>query len=185
MALWVSLLGLNLRSAIADSMNQAKPAMIIVLATTIISCSHQKANVPTASTPAEMRSFLDLVSGWRLRIVVPILKNGQAFPDLRVVAADGKDLSLSSSDFVGHETQIFQVSGRERLRVRLVTSELNVNGLTEEEREPLREVLRPPRFAAYMRLLYLQRVSTSDHDMAVLAAKSMTKLERLTRSVST
>src|SRR6185437_11717709 len=40
-----------------------------------------------------------------------------------------------------------------------------------------------PRWATHVRLIYLERVSHADHDMAVAAAKDMAALETFTRAV--
>lgn len=158
-----------------------RTTVLLGLAALMVGCSHTRLAPP--AQPVSTPSFLDLQPGWRLRVVAPILQSGASVADLKPVASDGQTITLSSSDFVGYETTIFRVDGRRLHRLKLVSAELNVNGAAQRERKPLKTVLQTPEFAALLRLLYLRRVSTSDHDMALLAAPTAASLESLTASV--
>jgi hypothetical protein len=120
---------------------------------------------PAASEPFVENAYLDLEPDSKLRIVLPLSK------------AEG-----ASSGF---EIAHYHVAAQRRGRVRLqfLSAEVTDDGKTTPESRPPVLPFALPSKAAYIRLLYLQRLSQTDHNMAVVAADRMDILERATRQI--
>ena len=113
---------------------------------------------PATSEPFVEKAYLDLEPGSKLRIALPP-------PDFEIAH--------------------YSVAGQRRGRVRLqfVAADKSKDGKTvPEPRPPALPFALPPK-AAYIRLLYLQRLSQADHNMAVLAADRMDILESATKQI--
>lgn len=131
----------------------------------LVGCSRKVVHPPAASEPFVENAYLDLEPDSKLRIVLPLSKAEGAPP--------------------GFEIARYHVAGERRGRVRLqfLSAEVTNEGKTvPEPRAPVLPFALPPK-AAYIRLLYLQRLSQADHNMAVVAADRMDILESATRQI--
>ena len=132
----------------------------IGLLVTIAGCPRKVVRPPAPSEPFVENPYLDLEPDSKLRIVLPLPK----------------------AEF---EITHFRVIGQRRGRVRLqfLSAGVSDDGKTvPEPRAPVLPFALPPK-AAYIRLLYLQRLSQADHNMAVVAADRMDVLEAATKQI--
>ena len=132
----------------------------IGLLLTAAGCSRKVVRPPAPSEPFVENPYLDLEPGSNLRIVLPLPK----------------------AEF---EIAHFRVIGQRRGRVALqfLSAEVSKDGKTvPEPRAPVLPFALPPK-AAHIRLLYLQRLSQADHNMAVVAADRMDILEAATQQI--
>ena len=133
---------------------------LIVLA----ACSHKTANTPLAPGIAPENAYFDLQPGSKLRVVLP-LKSDQAQPSFEI----------AHYAIAGHR-------GR-RVQLEFLSAEIANDGrMVSAPRAPDLPFGLPDK-PTYIRLLYLQRLSDADHNMAVLAADRMTILEEATKQI--
>lgn len=150
-------------------------------------CASRRAAIPApvaASSPSP--DYIDLLAGFHVRAITPILKSGgyQFKPQQEI--AEGKTITLSvGSDFLGYETSNYSVRPRRRAGVEVVFTgaEVTKDGITTLQPRPIAPLFQLPRNARFVRLIYLIRVSGADHNMALAAADRMETLEALTRQV--
>ncbi|HEX4166557.1 MAG TPA: hypothetical protein VHZ55_13905 [Bryobacteraceae bacterium] len=129
-------------------------------------------------------SYLDLQAGWRLRAIVPLTKSGGLGSAIESATGDSDTktvTAIAKHDFVGYDTQLYSIHKRiAGVKIRLESSTSTINGKNFVEPQPAVDLFRMPRFAKRVRLVFLQRVSSADHNMAVLGAKDLSSLNRLT-----
>jgi len=160
----------------------------LVLAASLAGCSSRNAHLPVAqplpATPDA--SYIDLLPGWRLCVITPILKSGEYRLHTASQRVEGNTIAISAGDdFVGYETAYYAINGRraDGVGIRFQSAGITKAGQTNAQSRPLVRLFRLPRWATHVRLIYLERVSHADHDMAVAAAKDMAALETFTRAV--
>lgn len=122
------------------------------------------AAIAPAAVPSD-NSYLDLKAGGKLRVVLP-LRNGD------------------SQEIAGFQMIHYDVeaAGEGRVRLKFTSAATTVrSGTTTEAREEPALPFRLPRGPRYIRLVYLVRLSRSDHDMAVLAALHADQLNAFTQ----
>lgn len=159
--------------------------LFIALLIGLAACSMKEVRAPLAPdiNPAPP-DYEDLQAGYTLRIVRPLLKSGGTSPSLKSKQAAGTTVSLSASDLLGYQTICYSIAGKRggRVQLKFASAELTKDGFASSIREPpLPFAL--PRKAEYIRLIYLQRLSQSDHNMAIVASTRMDDLNRLTMQV--
>jgi transglutaminase-like putative cysteine protease len=141
--------------------------------------------MPSAS--ADSRApYIDLQPGWRLRVVTPITNSGTYRVETSNASESGNTVTLSSgADFIGYETAYYAVQprGRSGVRIQFTSASDTSNGITVAQSKPKPRLFQLPRRAKFVRLLYLKRISQSDHDMAVLGAGNHSQLSELTARV--
>jgi len=118
-------------------------------------CSH-KPVAPPPPAPKD-QSYLDLAPGSRLRILVPLSK-------------DSYEFSYYSA----------QAQRNGRLRLQFVSAERSKDGQTVPLAAKPQLPFPLPRKPAYIRLVFLIRISESDHNMAIISAKTRPAVEALT-----
>jgi hypothetical protein len=155
----------------------------------LLSCGQRHTATIPASAPgqiARFEPFVDLEPGWRIRAVVPLGQSGRmAKPELKEERSEGNTITLrTGKDFAGYETQFYRVTRGAfgGLHLHFETATITRDQQTRTERQPTLDLF-PARRAAQLRLLFLERASSRDHDMAVLAARNRGELVELTRKV--
>ena len=139
----------------------------VVLVVTLVSCQRAKPPVPA---PVSDNTYLDVLAGWRIRVVAPVLKD----PSQPVVSANVK----------GVETQYYALRGsRRQVRVKFLRATVTIDGKTEDEPQPLKNYFPLPAGALEVRLIYLARSTEAPHDMAVVFARRSSLLEELSKQV--
>jgi hypothetical protein len=95
-------------------------------------------------------------------------------------------MTLSAGkDFMGYETSYYLVRKNRwaGLDIQFLSAEATQDGMTRAEPKPTVKLFQLPRRRRYIRLIYLRRVSQSDHDMAVLAVDNAAVLTDATKQV--
>lgn len=155
---------------------------VVVFSLLVASCS-KGVRTPPVPAIASNNAYVDLRPG-RLRIVVPLLSAGTPL-SLSNQADRDQTLTFSAAGSLGYETVHYTVAAARGGRVRLlfVSAETTKDGTTSPEpRAPSLPFVLPVK-AAYARLIYLQRASQTDHNMAILASHRKDVLENVTKQV--
>lgn len=133
-------------------------------------------------------SYFDLRPGWRLRVTTPVLKPGGH----QLLVMDWQDggktvTAFAGEDVDGYETSYYAIEPRAGggVRIEFVSAEVTKLSGKVPQPAPLVPLFRLPPMARFVRLIYLQRVSQSDHDAALVAADEVAILDRLTHAVET
>jgi hypothetical protein len=158
--------------------------VLLLAALGLVGCVRHAPN--SNSFPSTYRSYLDLCPGWRLRIVTPLLKSGKFVPEFRSSENASNAVELSSSDdLIGYETSDYLVVSAEGKGVRLifVSAENSIDGRVFPRPRPQADLLKFPPEAKFIRIVFLTRVSSSDHNQAILAATNLASLDALTEQV--
>jgi len=116
----------------------------------------------------------------------PYLKSGGYVLNATQRQTEGNTVTLSTGgDFLGYEIAYYDVEEREGGRVRIAfrSAEIVQGEVTEAQPQSIAPLFRLPSAAKLVRLIYLIRVSQSDHDMAVVAAGDIDALNALTLRV--
>ena len=130
-------------------------------------------------------SWVELQPGWRLRVITPLLKSG----GYRLKSSDaqqdpGNTLTIRGADeFLGMETTWYHVQARTSqpgVRIQTGRVERVVEGQSQLAEKPAATLFPLPDDARRIRLLYLTRVSSADHDMLVVSGRTYRELEELT-----
>ena len=156
-------------------------------------CAHKQIAAPTAAAPIvkwPVRSpdFVDLVPG-QVREITPIFASGgfvaKGLAVQQSVQQDGNVITLDGSGFQGYETAMYTLTAREGggVYVALTSVETKKDDQTTTDAKPRVLLFQFPGRARYIRLLYLIRVSESDHNMAVLGSDDVDRLNALTKQV--
>jgi len=157
------------------------PVIYVVLLTFLSSCAPRTARLPVP--PLKNSDYIDIQGGWRLTAVTPILKSGGYVLKSLAQQTSGSTVTLSAdTDFVGYEVAHYAAVDQKRGRVRVEfrSAEVFKDGKTEPQLQPIVPLFRRPK---YLRLIYLIRLSHSDHNMAVVAATRLDALDELTQQL--
>ena len=131
-------------------------------------------------------SYIDLEPGWRVRVVTPILNSGKFKMQPNEVQTEGKAVVLNTgNDFVGYETDYYEVSAQNvnGVVVRFGSAEFASNGKSRTQSQPLVPLFDLPENVRHVRLLFLTRVSQTEHDQAILGSSSLADLDVLRQRV--
>ena len=159
--------------------------LVVASLLSFVSCAKRTVSVKTPAPPDLAENFIDLAPGWRVRVITPITRSGATRVAVKAESAEGNTITLrTDNDFLGYETAYYNVSPRGRgVGIRFASAERMVDGKSSVSDRPLVPLFTMPGRIRHVRLLYLIRQSSSDHDMAVLGANSLPHLEELTNAV--
>jgi hypothetical protein len=162
-------------------------AMAMTLA--LAACASRTAWEPMHYADQEVDvSYIDLLPGWRVRVVTPLLKSG-GYQLADLTATSNADLSITlssrdSEDFIGYETAYYSVQrDGDGVRVEFGSAETSIDATRSSRPRPTVPLFLIPESSKYVRLVYLVRQSVSDHNMAIVAADRKDLLEDLTKQV--
>ncbi len=146
-------------------------------------CASQRKTATSPPTPAARQTtHLDLQEGWRVRVVTPLLAGGGYQVKAMTVQEKGNNLTLrASQDFLGYETSYYAVQSNGR--VRFTQAETMRDGQSASQPKPVHPLFQKQPGGRLVRLLFLERASTSEHNMAILTARNLKSLEQLTARV--
>lgn len=149
-------------------------------------CSARQSKAPPMAPKLSSHpEYIDLQVGWKLRVVTPINKAGTYRVQFREEQQSGGEIRLKADGFVGYETAYYAVEARQRGRIqmRLVSAELMQDGKSAALSKSIKPLFALPKNTRFVRLIYLTRISDSDHDMAVVSSDRIETLDGLTRQV--
>jgi hypothetical protein len=132
-----------------------------------------------------LERYVDLRAGWRVRVVVPILRSG-GFIATTTTPLQGQPNSLSTgADFIGYETEYYAVRPRDGsgIRIAFTRAEAVEQGKTSRRTRPMLQLFSLFPGARFVRLVYLIRESQADHNMTLLAVTDESTLDKLTTGV--
>ena len=92
---------------------------------------------------------------------------------------------LSASDLAGYSTSFYAIEHQihDRVRLQFRRAEVSRNGqITSLSKEPRLPFALPAK-AQYIRLVFLVRAASSDHNMAILASRNLPLLQNLTATL--
>jgi hypothetical protein len=156
------------------------------------------------AAPAPVRqpswSSIDLEPGWRVRVVTPIQKSGdyvvkfvrgeegQGGSADRVREKSDRKLEIAvtaSPDLLGYEIAYYSVSAHRRdgAVVAFNSATATIDGVSSPRANAIHPLFQLPGWARSVRILHLLSRSASDHNAAILAARNMRELDRLTALV--
>jgi hypothetical protein len=159
---------------------------LVCLCITVVSTDCVRHIPPVEPPTIPMRTYVDLQPGWRVRVVTPVLKSGKYVSDFKGIPSSGGAIELSAgSDFVGYETSYYRVSpaAQSGVSIEFVSSTVTIEGHESRKSWPIVRLFQMPPTDRHVRLLFLTRVSSADHNQAILAAKELNELDRLTELV--
>jgi hypothetical protein len=157
----------------------ATVSLVLILA----SCA-TKSRAPRAPDT----SYIDLEPDWRLRVVTPLLKSGGHELSLSQSEQRGAEVTIkTNADFIGYETAYYAIKPRfgHGVAIQFASAQVTKDGQTSAEVRPAVVLFQIPRSMRHVRLVYLERASESDHNMAVIAARRLQQVAALTRAVQT
>ncbi len=146
-------------------------------------CSHKNFSAPSApQTILARNSYTDLTPGSHIRIVVP-LQGAVAAVAAAAPSEDGHTLVVSSPSVIGYRSFSYSVTGTANRGVRLkfASAETTIDGKTVRDAAALPLPFPLPKGSNHVRLVYLVRISSADHDMVILASKNIAALNACTK----
>ena len=166
-------------------MSTLKCLLLTILLLGLSACANREIRLPAVpNINPGPPDYEDLRPGETLRLILPILKPGYKSPVLKSEMADGRTISVSAEGLIGYQTVIYSIAGKRggRVQLKFVSAERTENGRSISIPEPSLRFL-SPRKGEYIRLIYLQRLSQSDHNMAIIVSKQKGDLVRLTMQI--
>ncbi len=149
-----------------------------------IGCSRNTVHIPSpiVDSPAD-NSYVDLAGGWRLRILVPLVKSGGNIVATNCTQQRGNVIVCSAPNLIGYQVSYYSAypSSKGKVNLRFISAETTIDAKTVQERNPLPLPFHIPTKAQHIRLVYLVRVSEADHDMAITAGKNREVLNVFTK----
>ncbi|MBV9761022.1 MAG: hypothetical protein JO340_10705 [Acidobacteriaceae bacterium] len=163
---------------------QMRKTVVLVAGVLLVftACARKTVTPAPAAFPLD-NSYMDLAPGGRLRITVPILDSGQYQVATHAAQQNGNTLTLLASELVGYEVSFYSIEkrGGGKVLLRFKSAEITENGATVNETSAPALPFSLPHSAQHIRLIYLVRVSSADHNMAIAASKDLDALNELTR----
>lgn len=151
-------------------------------------CAHRTSRAPEPGLAGQpvTPDFVDLRPGNRVVVVIPILRSGgYVLPSLKKQAITGDGRIEAGTDFLGYEKDFYTVRRDSNgVRVRFGRGEVWHNGKVQKVHAP-RVALFEHVENGHVRLVFLTRVSEADHDMAILSSDDLSRLNEMTREVTT
>lgn len=167
-------------------MKSIEVLIALLMLATMSACGHPQFAEPDAIS--NERAFLDIQAGWRIRVVTPILKSGTFKVQTQQLGSSSNGtINLKTSDaFEGYETDFYRIDPPDQsgIAVQFVSAEVtDANGNRTRKAQPIIPLFIFPQGIRYVRLLFLTRVSQTEHNQAIIGATSLAALEQLTKKV--
>ena len=151
----------------------------LLFALCLCGCARHVSIPPPA--PQATPNYIDIQTGWRLRVITPILKSGGYLVKTAEEVTTGNTITLATTaDFTGYETAYYAVTPA---GIKFESATMHRDGQASPQAKPTVTLFRIPRALRFTRLVYVARVSKTDHEMAVLAARDLADLAALTTAV--
>jgi len=145
------------------------------------SVKHVTAVKPPAETQTGGNSYTDLLPGTTVRIVLPLLEEGKSVK-FETPAQPG---TITVHGIAGYRIVRYAVVGDANgVQLRFASSEASRDGKTTREEKPPRLPFALPRGTKHIRLVYMIRLSHADHNMAIVAARRLDRLDAFTEQLN-
>ena len=97
----------------------------------------------------------------------------------------GKMNVVAGPDFIGYESSYYDVRRKrdDEVTIGFRSAQFHKDGKVGRQPQPRVELFHVPDGTRFVRLMYLLRLSSADHDMAVLSAKNPGELQAITNAV--
>jgi|SRR5215831_2360985 len=155
---------------------------VLFLACILMGCPARRPRPGWADVapPRASDSYIDIQPDWRIKVITPILKSGEFLIDSQYSKS-----SKVGPDFVGYEVAYYAAQPRPGggVSMHFSSAELFRDGKGTRTPRPTFPLFKFPPDMAFVRILFLTRVSEADHDQGILAARSLAELDDLTRRV--
>jgi hypothetical protein len=166
----------------------------------VTSCAPRRIAPPAEASPPHSWNWVELLAGWRVRVVTPVTKSGSflvkpdPIPEDRRSSESGQAMRQgpgaavnfrASKDLIGYEVSLYSVKPRHGggVRVSFKSATINVGEKKTARPHPALTLFRLPRNDRFVRILHFAWGNHGDHDAAILAASRREFLDALTRSV--
>jgi hypothetical protein len=161
---------------------------ILAMCLLAAACSPKAVRAPSETAPVRKDNYyLDLAPEWRLRIVAPLPGAQRQQYTTLSEKKDGTSISveLAAPELAGYQVSIYSVedSGDGKVRLRFASAETTRDGRTIAEKSAPALPFVLPKKTGHIRLVYLIRVSYSDHNMAVVLSKKWDALNAFTKEL--
>lgn len=148
--------------------------------------SHKPHSASLPPTEPASLDYVDLLPGWRLEVITPVLKSGGF--QLRTTIAAGEQGNMNAvagPDFIGYESSYYVVrrKGDDEVTIDFRSAQLHKDGNVMRLSQPRVDLFHIPRGSRLVRLMYLLRLSNADHDMAIVSAKTADELQERTNAI--
>jgi hypothetical protein len=132
--------------------------------------------------PVISPDFVDLLPEWGIREVTPIFPYA-GFVARGLAQQEGTTITLAGSDIEGYEIALYRLKPQDNdfVDMEIESVETTKGDQVTKEEMPRAPLFQYPGRVRYIRLLYLVRVSESDHNMAILASDDVDQLNALTK----
>src|SRR6185312_10717577 len=151
-------------------------------------CATHNVHPPAAQTRETLNpSFLDIQAGARLRVITPILKSGgyRAKTLTEITPGDPHNLRVGD-EYIGYANDYYRAKPHgSGVRIEFQSAETVKQGKTAPQRHPMLELFRLPPQMRYVRLVYLARVSRTDHNTVILAGDTKASVVAATNQLQT
>jgi hypothetical protein len=162
------------------------PRLLMLSCVLVSACTREPAalNTPPPPNPSS-GAYIDLQPGWRVRVITPVMRDGTHKLSPTETRTEGNTITLAAGDnFIGYETAYYGVSPSSGgVRVDFTVAEFTAAAKSEPRKKSLRPLFDFPRRLRHVRLVYLERRSQADQDMAVIAASDVVTLNATTEEV--
>jgi hypothetical protein len=117
--------------------------------------------------------------------LVPLVKAGEHNLGLSSAQSNGATVTISAANLIGYEVSHYSAEGGGDGKVHLtfVSAETTKDGQTVSDPVAPHLPFPLPKKTQFIRLIFLIRVSESDHNMAIVAAGTRNALEAFTTQV--
>lgn len=167
-----------------NSGKRSSIASIAALISVLMLTGCRQTHLP-APAPALNNTWLDLVAGWRLRVIAPVLKDAREPYALSVTPAGPMALTVTATpNLLGFETQYFLLQGKQTaVRLRFAQATKTIDGKTEPEQLPSQGYLPVSSHTRHIRLVFLTRSTEVPHDMAIVCSRNEQALQSVTSEI--
>jgi len=144
-------------------------------------CGPQRPAPPNPPNIGEL-GYLDLKAGWRLRVVVPIVRTGGYIVPM-ITKLEGHTISVTAGkDLLGYETDYYDVQSSigSAVTIKFRRAVAVIQGKKSKPKQPALALFNLPPHDGFIRIVYLIRASRYDHDMVVLTSTDENVLRDLT-----
>lgn len=146
---------------------------------------HHAPTSPAQKTEPPNPGFLDIQTGSRLRVIIPVLKSGGYVVHTLESTHQGTSIDLhTADDYIGYENDYYWARRKGvGVRIEFQSAEIVKNGSSSPQSHPTLQLFRLPSRMIYVRLVYLIRESATDHNAAIVGADAPDALNSITHSV--